>query len=170
MRQFSFMKISPICLVTVLLLTACQPKGDRGERGADAMQGLEIYKASFGKLADNQAGEIIKKAIEGAGGWEAWTSKKALSYKKIITFYDSTGAVSRVSRQLHEYNLFPQFQAKISYEENGEKYTIINNGEQSWKMKNGKVMTDDGSKNSAWNSSFGSHFVMCMPFKLPDPG
>lgn len=169
MKQFSLMKISCICLVTIFLL-ACQPKSDGGKHGDNGTEGIEVYKASFSKLPDNRAGEIIKKAIEGAGGWEAWTSKKALSYIKIITFYDSTGAVSRVSRQLHEYNLFPSFQARISYEENGKQYIIINNGEQSWKLANGNVMTDEASKNSSWNSSYGSHYVMCMPFKLPDPG
>ncbi len=31
-------------------------------------------------------------------------------------------------------------------------------------------MTDNKSKNEAWNSSFGSNYVIAMPFKLTDPG
>ncbi len=156
-------------LAVGLALAACQSKGDGAVTGGK-MDEAEAYKGSYSKLPNTQAGDIIRKAIEGAGGWDAWISKKALSYIKIITFYDSTGAVSRVSRQLHEYNLFPTFQARVSYEEKGNKYVLINNGEQAWKLENGKIMTDEASMNSAWNSTFGSHYVMCMPFKLPDPG
>jgi hypothetical protein len=150
-----------------LLVIACQPKSDSV---SESNSTKNEYLASYSKLPDNEAGVIIRKAIEGAGGWDAWTSKKALSYTKITTFYDSTGALSRTLRQLHEYNLFPTFQARISWEEKGKKYVMINNGQQAWKLEDGKEMTDEASKNAAWNSSFGSHYVMCMPFKLPDPG
>ncbi len=149
----------------IVLLWACQNVKEHGNETE-----LPLTTASISNLPNNQAGTIIKKAIEGAGGWDAWTSKGALSYVKIITFYDSTGKVSRISRQLHEYNLHPKFQARISYEENGKNYVIINNGEQAWKLEDDVIMTDEGSKNSSWNSSFGSHYVMCMPFKLADNG
>ena len=150
-----------------LMVVACQPISNTASESSNTDTG---YLGSYNKLPDNKAGAIIRKAIEGAGGWDAWTSKKALSYIKNTTFYDSTGSVLRSTRQLHEYNLFPTFQARISWEENGKKYVMINNGQQAWKLEDGKVMLDEKSKTSAWNSSFGSHYVMCMPFKLPDPG
>ena len=150
-----------------VFVIACQPKSDTL---SDSNTTNNEYLSSYSNLPNTDAGNIIKKAIESAGGWDAWTSKKALSYIKITTFYDSTGADTRTLRQLHEYNLFPSFQARISWEDNGKKYVIINNGQQAWKLEDGKEMTDEASKNSAWNSSFGSHYVMSMPFKLPDPG
>jgi hypothetical protein len=164
MNRASVSKLGFIC-VGIALLWACQNDKKQGDES-----GLHLTTASISNLPNDQAGATIRKAIEGAGGWEAWTSKKALSYIKIITFYDSTGEVSRISRQLHEYNLHPKFQARISYEEKGKNYVIINNGEQAWKLEDDVIMTDEGSKNSSWNSSFGSHYVMCMPFKLADSG
>lgn len=164
MRKFQF--YACLCLTLVLLcLQACQPVTNH-----TANHETVIPTASLENIPNSEAGDIVRKAIESAGGWEAWSSKKALSYIKTITFYDSTGEVTRVSRQLHEYNLHPRFQARISYEDNGKKYVILNNGQQAWKLEDGKIMTDEASKNSSWNSSFGSHYVMCMPFKLADHG
>ena len=58
----------------------------------------------------------------------------------------------------------------MSWESGGKKYVIINNGKQAWKYEDGKELTDDKSKNEAWNSSYGSNYVVAMPFKLTDPG
>ena len=58
----------------------------------------------------------------------------------------------------------------MSWEDKGNQYVIINNGEEARKYENGKEMTDDNSKKQAWNSSYGSNYVISMPFKLTDPG
>jgi len=122
------------------------------------------------RLPNNQAGEIVKKAITKAGGWETWSSKKNFTFYKNITQLDSTGQEIRKIRQLHQYRLKPNFGARMTWEKDGKKYTIINNGQQAWKYENGKELTDDNSKKEAWNSSFGSNYVASMPFKLTDPG
>ena len=122
------------------------------------------------RLPNNEAGNIVKKAIEQAGGWENWAAKKTLSYTKTTQYFDSTGIVTREVRQLHQYKLYPQLKVNISWEENGDKYTIINNGQQAWKYKNRQQLTEKSDLNQAWNSSFGSHYVMSMPFKMTDPG
>lgn len=122
------------------------------------------------RLPDNEAGDAIRQAIAHAGGWEAWADKKTFTFYKNIEYFDSTGAKERSLRQLHQYQLHPTFKARLSWEEDGDEYVIINNGQQAWKFKNGEEMTDQASRNQAWNSSFGSHYVISMPFKLTDPG
>lgn len=126
--------------------------------------------SSLERLPNDKAGEVVKKAIEWAGGWEAWDKKKTLSYTKITQYFDSTGTMEREVKQLHQYQLQPQLKVNMTWEEEGDSYTIINNGEQAWKLKNGKEMKEQADVNHAWNSSFGSNYVMCMPFKLTDPG
>jgi hypothetical protein len=121
-------------------------------------------------LPDTEAGNIVKNSIERSGGWENWSSKRSLSYTKIMQFFDSTGVMQRELRQLHQYQLRPQLKMRITWEESGDKYAIINNGRQAWKFKNGQELTGQSDIGQAWNSSFGSHYVMCMPFKLTDPG
>ncbi len=122
------------------------------------------------RLPKNEAGDIVRKAIEFAGGWETWVQKKNFSFYKDITHLDSAGQVERNQRQFHQYQIHPQFKARMSWEDQGNQYVIINNGEEAKKYENGKEMTDDNSKNQAWNSSYGSNYVVSMPFKLTDPG
>lgn len=126
--------------------------------------------APLERLPENEAGETVRKAIDFAGGWEIWENKTTLSFYKNITHVDSTGKVERNQRQLHQYQLQPKFKARMTWQDKGNEYMIINNGEQAKKYENGKEMTDDNSKSQAWNSSFGSHYVISMPFKLTDPG
>jgi len=122
------------------------------------------------RLPKNEAGEIVRKAIDFIGGWESWENKKTFSFYKNITHVDSSGQVERSQKQLHQYQIHPHFKARMSWEDKGNQYVIINNGEKAKKFENGKEMTDDKSKNQAWNSSYGSNYVISMPFKLTDPG
>ena len=121
-------------------------------------------------LPDNKAGDIVRQAIDYAGGWEQWAGKKTFSFFKVITHYDSSRTEKRSLRQLHQYQLTPSFKARMSWEKDGDQYLIINNGQQAWKYRNGELLTDQASQDDAWNSSFGSNYVISMPFKLTDPG
>ena len=166
MTKFYLEMIKKIYLLFVLggfFLLACET--DQGQ----ATQPTELINP-LDRLPKNEAGELVRKAIEFVGGWETWENKKTFSFYKNITHVDSTGAIERTQRQLHQYQLSPQFKARMSWEDEGKEYMIINNGVQAKKYENGKEMTDDYSKNQAWNSSFGSHYVVSMPFKLTDPG
>lgn len=122
------------------------------------------------RLPDNEAGQVVRKAIAFVGGWEAWQNKKSFSFYKNITQVDSNEQEIKTQRQLHQYQIHPQFKARMSWEDNGNQYLIINNGQEAKKYKNGEELTDEASKNNAWNASFGSNYVISMPFKLTDPG
>lgn len=156
-----------IFLLTILVLCNCQ---NQEQSPQDQEQSPPPPVASLDNLPDSEAGDIVRKSIDWAGGWDNWTGKKYLSYTKIIQYYDSTGTMERESRQLHRYQLHPQIKVNISWQEDQDQYTIVNNGEQAWKLKNGAQLTEQSDINHAWNSSFGSHYVMCMPYKLADPG
>ena len=122
------------------------------------------------RLPDNKGGDVIKKAIAYAGGWGAWEAKKNFSFYKKITQLDSTGNIRKQVKQLHQYNMKPGFQAKMSWNMDDADYIIINTGERAKKYENDKWLEDDKSENEAWNSSYGSNYVIQMPFKLTDPG
>ena len=149
--------------IFVILFFSCQTDSSDGAQLTNIISPLD-------RLPDNEAGAVVKKAIDYVGGWEAWENKNTFSFYKNITHIDSTGEIERTQRQLHQYQLHPQFKARMTWEDKGKKYVIINNGVQAKKYEDGKEMTDDQSKNQAWNSSFGSNYVVSMPFKLTDPG
>ncbi len=123
------------------------------------------------RLPDDEAGRVVRKAIEAAGGWEAWAAAPALEYRKTITFFDSTGAETRRLTQHHQYALHPGPKMRIAYEDDeGRPILLVNDGDEAGKWIDGARATAEGDRNQAWNSTFGSHYVMGMPFKLTDPG
>jgi len=122
------------------------------------------------RLPDDKAGEVVRKAIAHVGGWDSWAAKDNFSFYKKITQMDSVGKIRRVVKQLHQYNLKDQFKARMTWSMDSTDYLIINDGEKAKKYDKGKALTDDKSKNEAWNSSYGSHYVVAMPYKLTDPG
>jgi len=122
------------------------------------------------RLPDDKAGEVVRKAIAHVGGWDTWAAKDNFSFYKKITQVDSVGNVKRVVKQLHQYNLKDQFKARMTWSMDSSEYMIINDGGQAKKYEKGIELTDDKSKNEAWNSSYGSHYVVAMPYKLTDPG
>ena len=128
------------------------------------------FVQAMDRLSDDVAGDVVRKAIAYVGGWDEWEHKKDFSFYKNISAVDSTGAVIRKTRQLHEYNMTGSFQGRMTWKVGDDDFVIINNGVQAKKYKNGIELTDDKSKNEAWNSSFGSNYVIAMPFKLTDPG
>ena len=122
------------------------------------------------RLADDMAGDVVRKAIDYVGGWETWESKKDFSFYKNISAVDSTGKVIRKTRQLHQYKMGPSFQGRMTWKVGDDDFIIVNNGAEAKKYKNRVELSDDKSQNEAWNSSFGSNYVIAMPFKLTDPG
>ncbi len=147
----------------ILALLACQS-------GPSEPNTNEVFSNALETLPDTEAGSIIKKAITRAGGWESWTLKNTFSFYKKITHLDSTGTVEKSVRQHHTYNLHNGFKARLEWNIGDDQYLIINNGEQAKKYKNGIELLDQKSLNEAWNSSFGSHYVIGIPYKLTDPG
>lgn len=152
-----------------LMTMACNPSQKEPETSMVSAAGLN-EPASLENLSKDAAGDIVRKSIELSGGWEAYQKKRTFSFYKNIQHYDSTGAKVREVRQLHQYRLKPHFQARISWQMDGYDFVIINNGEQAWKFVDGKRSDKQSDINEAWNTSYGSHYVIFMPFKFADPG
>ncbi|MBA2269469.1 MAG: hypothetical protein H0W20_02595 [Chthoniobacterales bacterium] len=114
---------------------------------------------------------LVEKAIEHAGGWNAWTGTKTLQFRKTTQRFNEDGSFKETRVQFHKYVLHPSPQMRIDWEMNGSKGIIINNGKgEAWKFVNGKEATTQEDINGARGNTFGSHYVFCMPFKLRDPG
>lgn len=151
---------------SLMLLIGILSIGCKGDHKKDNVE-VQI-EASDSNLSEAQ--KLVNKTITHYGGMKNWESKKSLSYVKTIQSYDSMGGLIRTVAQSHKYQLKPSFKANMSWEQDGNKHEIVNNGNQSWKLVNGKIQEDKASVDNAWNSSFGSHYMVSMPFKLKDPG
>lgn len=119
---------------------------------------------------DDSSSVIIDRAIAYAGGYESWQQMKTLSFDKKITSYDSTGKVIREIDQHLDYMMNPEFKAKITYRLSDTSITLQHDGQRARKSYNSNISAEQKDIDAAWNSCFGSQFVMSMPFKLKDPG
>ncbi len=119
---------------------------------------------------DDSSRIIIDRAIAYAGGYDEWQKKKTLSFDKKSISYDSTGKVVRELEQHLDYMMKPEYRARVSYMLNDTAITLIHDGQEARKLYNGKISEEQKDIDAAWNAGYGSQFVMCMPFKLKDPG
>lgn len=119
---------------------------------------------------DDSSRVIIDRAIEYAGGYDAWQQKRTLSFDKKSISYDSAGNITRELDQHLDYMLKPVFKSKITYMLHDTSIMLVYDGERARKSYNGKVSKEQKDIDAAWNSCFGSQYVMCIPYKLKDPG
>ncbi len=119
---------------------------------------------------DDSSRIIIDRAIAFAGGYDAWLQKNTLSFDKKSISYDSTGKIVREIDMHLDYMMNPEYRAKLTYKLNDTAITLIHDGEQARKLYNGKISEEQKDIDAAWNSGFGSQYVMCVPYKLKDPG
>ncbi len=119
---------------------------------------------------DDSSRVIIDRALVFAGGYEVWQQKKTLSFDKKSISYDSSGNIIREVNQHLDYMMKPEFRAKVTYMLHDTAITLIHDGQKAYKYYNGKKSNEQKDIDGAWNSCFGSQYVMCIPFKLKDPG
>jgi hypothetical protein len=114
--------------------------------------------------------QLVDKAIQHAGGWDAWMNTKTLQFRKTTVRYNEDGTEKERRVQFHKYILHPSPKMRIEWESNGSQGVFLNDGQQAWKLVNGKPSAEQADTNAARNNTFGSHYVFGMPFKLRDPG
>ncbi|CAN5593419.1 hypothetical protein BH20VER1_BH20VER1_13810 [soil metagenome] len=114
--------------------------------------------------------QLVDKAIDQAGGWDAWMNTKTLQFRKTTVRFDEHGSEKERRVQFHKYILHPSPKMRIEWESNRSQGVFLNDGQQAWKLVNNKPSADQADTNAARNNTFGSHYVFGMPFKLRDPG
>lgn len=119
---------------------------------------------------DDSSRIIIDRALAYAGGYDVWQQKKTISFDKKSISYDSAGNITRELDQHLDYMIKPEFRAKVTYMLHDTAITLVHDGQKACKYYNGKKSNEQKDIDGAWNSCFGSQYVMCIPFKLKDPG
>lgn len=160
-----------LVLVLVIVAGCNSEEAPLPTKAATADTTTHAASSPLDRLPDNRAGEVVRRAIEQAGGWAAWQNMRSLDYQKTITSFDEQGNERRRLVQHHQYQMHPQMKMRIAYEDDEGRDLLLNNdGNIARKWIDGVPATTESDQNHAWNSTFGSHYVMGMPFKLTDPG
>lgn len=151
-------------VIPLLFFLACGGRAQSDEATPTATSSLD-------RLPPDEAGETIRRSVAfAAGSWDAWATTQSVHYTKTTINFDSTGGERERFVQLHQYALHPGPRMRIAWQADGRDYLLINNGMEARKWVDGRAATSQSDRDEAWNSTFGSHYVFCMPFKLADSG
>ncbi len=127
----------------------------------------EVSIDRYAHIEDEQARNIIKAAIEYAGGIERWESIKNLHYTKQFSLLLEDGSTQKAYDQIHDYSYHPTKIAIFSIENGDTIRTLLENGKYQ-RSKNDTLL--DVSQESLAKSANSSTYVLGMPFKLLDAG
>lgn len=121
------------------------------------------------RLPHDRAVEIVRRAIDDAGR-DAWSRTRTVQFRKTTVRFKPDGSVERKRVQLHHYALRPVLQMRVEWEEDGKQIVLVHDGANAWKQVDGVLGQSEADTKQARNTTFGSHYVFSMPFKLADAG
>ena len=122
----------------------------------------------FQKIKDQQARQILEKALTQSGGYDRWLGIDSMVYTKRSILYDEDGSIESAVLQRHYYRFHPHFEAEISWLEDSLDRQLIYRSE-SVKMYQGDsfIAEDRDSDRQAVMSAL---YVLAQPYKLLDDG
>ena len=123
----------------------------------------------FSAIKDSKFKEVLNKALDAMGGYENWNNLKELQFHKKIALYEASGAIEKVTDQIHRYTFQPQNKVSITWKEADTAYEMVMENDEAKKLKNG-VIDPTATSASLKNSIYASTFVIGIPFKLLDEG
>lgn len=122
-------------LVTLLLLfaAACsQPSAPAADGAAGERTVMQ--------LTDDEAGRIVRRAIDAAGGWEAWQSHRDAEFVATLTIFTPIGEVASETIFLHKLLLH---RPGVRVDSIGliEPVTFGFDGQREWMLRGGRAVT-----------------------------
>ena len=140
---------------------SCKSETTSSSQGSDATE----------EQIKTESEELLEKAIEGNGGWANWKSLDTIQFYKTTKLYLEDGTIEDSTFQLHTYAMYPHMNGQYSYDKDGSKITVkYENGTIS-KLIDEKIVDLSAEESKKLKLGFlGAQFVMCLPYKLDDPG
>jgi hypothetical protein len=134
----------------MLLGVACQP-ADRTPR-----------------LPEGHAGEILEHAIDAAGGWESWASKRDAAIVSTTTI--SNPAADTTSETLGLYRFPLHDYGKVRFDSLGliEAVAVGFDGKDVWLLRDGRPVTEPGNLDVPRFNVVSTAFWFGLPFRLAE--
>lgn len=99
----SAFSLAGVCLL-LALLTGCSPEPTPEQRARlDSLRALPAME----RLPNGPAGDLVRRAIDAHGGWEAWTGLATISYRKTTVDLDPSGEPADSTVARHRYAIHP---------------------------------------------------------------
>ncbi|HUI26814.1 MAG TPA: hypothetical protein VL403_12090 [Candidatus Kryptonia bacterium] len=157
------MRILPLLAAIIVSCAACESApapGSAATPAAAAAGGLRLPAGSAGQLA--------RRAIEAAGGWERWTAVRDVAFVTTFTVYDPVGNVSTESIGLHKSPLHTA--PRVRFESLGlpEPVTLGFDGKEAWMLRAGAPVLEPGRMALSRFNMVSNVFWFSLPFSLAE--
>ena len=150
----------PLC--SLVFIFTCSPTDKEPSPLVERSDPFEIIK-------DQEAKDILQKAMVAMGGLERWNNKKRLSFSKEFKLYREDGSVENDVLQHHDYVLKPGSSYSIQWTQDEAQHEILQKESTLTKTING-VPDTNANMQSLTNTILSSVFVVAIPYKVLDPG
>ena len=148
-------------LLSILVVLSCTP--------SDGEQPSTVVNDPFEAIEDQQAKDVLQKAMAAMGGLERWNSKQKLSFTKEFKLFKEDGSIESDVSQHHTYTFKPAPSFSIKWTNDEAQHEILQTEGKLSKTINGAPDTE-ANMESLRNTVLSSVFVAEIPFKVLDPG
>jgi hypothetical protein len=123
------------------------------------------------QLPDGDVGRVLGRAIEAAGGWQAWQSHRDASFVSTLTIFDPFGNATSETIFLHELPLHGGMKTRLESIGLPEELLFGFDGRESWMFQDGRAITEPARKAFTEFHAVSTMYWFELPFVLVElPG
>jgi hypothetical protein len=155
-----------LLILTLVAATACSD----GSTGTTSASVSSSKGEPAMRLADDDAGRVVRRSIEAAGGWETWKRLRDVEFVATLTIFARSGEVASETIFLHKVLLH---RSGVRVDSIGLIEPVIfgYDGSRDWMLRGGRPVTSITGTAFTRFHAMGDAFWFGLPFVLAErPG
>ncbi len=120
------------------------------------------------RLPAGEAGQVLARALDAAGGWDRWMALRDLGYVNTLTLYDPYGELSSQSIGWYMAPLHRGLQARMDSIGLTSEVRLGVNGADTWMLRDGTPVTASPRSELARFNLVSNLFWFSLPFALAE--
>jgi len=122
-------------------------------------------------LPDDDAGRLVARAIEAAGGWESWSRHRDATFISTLTIFNPLGSAISETIFLHKLPLHAGVKTRVESIGIGDEIVFAFDGEREWMTQGGRVVQEPSRVAFTRFHALASAYWFALPFVLAElPG
>jgi hypothetical protein len=159
---------TPIALAALLFLAACERHAEPAHPSAAAPTAAAQPAP---RLPDDDAGRVIARAIDAAGGWDAWQRHRDAAFVSTLTIFDGRGNATSETIFLHKLPLHHGLKTRLESIGLRDEVTFGFDGRETWMLHDGQMVTEPAQTAFTRFHAISSLYWFSLPFVLAEvPG
>jgi hypothetical protein len=120
------------------------------------------------RLPENEAGRLVARGIEAAGGWERWWQHEDVAFVSTLALFDPAGRAVSETIFLHRLPLHGEPQTRLDSVGLAEEVVYGFDGDEDWMLRDGRAV--QGIPGIAFTRfhALSSMYLFRLPFMLAE--